>query len=58
MCIIEVFRDKKATWRFRIMAGNGQIVAQSEAYTRRRDAVRAAKRLPDIVSAACIRVEQ
>jgi uncharacterized protein YegP (UPF0339 family) len=32
-------------WYFRIKAGNGQIVAASEGYTRKADAVRGAKRL-------------
>jgi uncharacterized protein YegP (UPF0339 family) len=53
-----VFRDRSSAWRFRIVSANGQIVAQSEAYTRKRDAMRAAKRLPDIISAARLLVKQ
>lgn len=34
-------RFVSAGWRFRLRAANNQIVAQSEAYTRKTDAVRA-----------------
>ncbi len=35
---VELFKDRKKQWRFRIKAGNGQIVAQSEGYTRKHNA--------------------
>ena len=28
----EYFKDKKGKYRFRLKAGNGQVIAQSEAY--------------------------
>ena len=31
-------------WRWRLRAANGEIISTGEAYTRRRDAVRGAKR--------------
>ena len=34
----------KNGWRWRLVAGNGEILSTDEAYTRRRDAVRGAKR--------------
>ena len=30
---IEIFKDKKMLFRFRVKARNGKIIAQSEAYT-------------------------
>lgn len=47
---IEIFKDTAGQWRFRVRAGNGQIVAQSEGYTTKRGAskgVRALKRAVD-----------
>lgn len=29
----EVYKDKKEQYRFRLKAGNGEIIASSEAYT-------------------------
>jgi len=49
---IVVFRDRRRRWRFRVVAANGEICAQSQAYTRKRSAIRAARRLPTIVAAA------
>ena len=42
----EVFPDGSGGWRYRLRASNGEIVAQSEGYTSRKDArrgVRAAR---------------
>lgn len=36
---VQFFRDNAGEWRFRIVARNGEIVAQSEGYRRRVDAV-------------------
>jgi uncharacterized protein YegP (UPF0339 family) len=36
----EVFEDDAGQYRWRLRAANGEIVAQSEAYTRREDAER------------------
>lgn len=40
-----IFSDVAGGFRFRFLAGNGEVIAQSEAYTRERDAVRGAQRL-------------
>ncbi len=38
----DVYQDKSGQWRWRLLAGNGRIVADSgESYTRLRDAERA-----------------
>ena len=39
---IEIFRDKAGQHRWRLRSSNNRIVAASEGYTRRRDAVRGA----------------
>ena len=36
----ELFKDAGNQWRWRLKAANGEIVAQSEAYTRKADAER------------------
>lgn len=35
---IEVYRDAARKWRFRVVAGNGEIVAVSEAYNTKNSA--------------------
>jgi len=35
---IVYFKDKQNKWRFRVVAGNGEIVAQSEAYSSKQSA--------------------
>lgn len=41
---LEVYQDASGEWRWRCIAGNEKIVADSgEGYTREEDAVRAAK---------------
>ena len=37
----QIFEDKQRKFRWRLRASNGRIVAQSEAYTRKYDAIRA-----------------
>ena len=32
---IQLFKDKRKDWRFRIVAGNGKILCSSEAYSRK-----------------------
>jgi uncharacterized protein YegP (UPF0339 family) len=48
---IELFSRKRLLarpkWYFRIVAGNGEIVAQSEGYSRRLDAVSTANSLKE-----------
>lgn len=36
--MIEIYKDNAGEWRFRVKGLNGEIVAQSEGYTRREDA--------------------
>lgn len=44
----EVYLDKAGEWRWRRIAGNGEIVADSgEGYSRKFDALMAAKRVFD-----------
>ena len=43
---LEVYKDSKHEWRWRLIARNGRIVADSgEGYSRRAGAIRAAKAL-------------
>ena len=35
----EVFQDKMKQWKFRLRAGNGKIIAFSQAYLSRRNAI-------------------
>ena len=40
----EVYEDSEGQWRWRLIAGNGRVVADSaEGYARKRNAVRAAQ---------------
>lgn len=55
--MIEVFQDKAGEWRFRVKGSNGEIVAQSEGYTRKEDARRGAQTLVEIVRRPMLRVE-
>lgn len=41
---LELFQDKKKRWRFRAKARNGEILAQSQAYSTRWSARRGARR--------------
>lgn len=45
MSSLVVFPDAVGQWRWHLKAANGEIVAQSEAYTRKLDAVRGANAL-------------
>lgn len=45
----EVFRDSAGGWRYRLLAMNGRVVAQSESYTLKFSAKRAVrKNHPDV----------
>jgi uncharacterized protein YegP (UPF0339 family) len=44
-----VFQDNKKQWRWHLKAGNGKVIAQGEAHSRKRDAERAARNVSDIV---------
>lgn len=39
----EVFEDSAGEYRWRLVATNGEVVAQSEGYTRKHDAERGAE---------------
>lgn len=44
---LTIYRDRKREWRWRLKHKNGCIMADSgEGYTRKPDAMRAAKRMP------------
>ncbi len=51
----EVFKGKE--WYFRLRGANGEIVCQSEGYTTKADALRAAWKLPTIALAATMELE-
>lgn len=40
---ITIFKDVRGLWRFRILAGNNKIIAQSEGYKTRQSVVKTAK---------------
>lgn len=48
--MIEIFKDKAKEWRFRIKSPNGEIVAQSEGYKRKVDAVNGVQALARILA--------
>lgn len=50
----EVYRDKAGKWRWRLRAGNGEIVAASEAYERRVDCLQTAAMIRDNAHKAII----
>ena len=52
----EVFKDRKKMWRWRVKARNGEIIAQSQAYTRKASAIRGAEALETVVSLMHIEV--
>lgn len=47
MNTVQIYKDrgKRQPWRYRVIAGNGEIVAASEGYSTRWSARRAAKKL-------------
>jgi len=46
MATLEVYRDKRGGWRWRLVVCNGRIVADgAEGYASRRNAQRAARRM-------------
>jgi uncharacterized protein YegP (UPF0339 family) len=40
---VEIYRDSGDQFRWRALAGNGEIVSEGEAYTREHDAERSAQ---------------
>ncbi|WP_426566415.1 YegP family protein [Angustibacter sp. McL0619] len=60
---IEVFPgrtriSRRRQWYFRVVAGNGEIVAQSEGYTRPADAHLAAINLRDLIVGRVVKIVQ
>ena len=50
----QIFKDEQGQWRWRLIAKNGEIVATSEGYTRRSNAIKMAKRMPEIAQTTAI----
>ena len=48
----EVYEDEAGEWRWRLVAGNNEIVAVGESYTRRDDAVRACETAAKVAASA------
>ncbi len=46
---VEVFKDVSGLWRFRIVSNNNQIVAHSEGYTRKHNAINGIKTIERII---------
>lgn len=49
---IELFKDAGGCWRWRIVGGNREILATSEAYAKKANADRTAKRIAHLALAA------
>jgi uncharacterized protein YegP (UPF0339 family) len=49
-----IYQDRALQWRWRLIAGNGEIVASSEAYASRYNAQRSAQRVKVIAATAVI----
>jgi uncharacterized protein len=49
---IEVFQHANKEWGFRLIAGNGETVADGEGYTKRQDAIRGARDFKRLVAGA------
>jgi uncharacterized protein YegP (UPF0339 family) len=45
----DVYRDELGDWRWRLVAGNGEIIASGEAHTIQSDAIRAALTVDRVV---------
>ena len=50
----EVFRDRKKQWRFRLKARNGKIIASSEGYISKRNAILGIESIQDCAPDAII----
>lgn len=56
--VFRVFKDKAGQWRWRLVARNGKIIADSgEGYTRERDAMRAAQRVATMIQTEAVAIE-
>jgi uncharacterized protein YegP (UPF0339 family) len=52
--VLEIYKDKKGMYRFRLLAKNGEPVVASEGYTKKASAMKAASSLKDWVSTALL----
>lgn len=52
--VLEIYKDKKGMYRFRLLAKNGEPVVASEAYAKKASAMKAASSLVDWVSTALL----
>ena len=52
--ILEVYRDRKGEYRFKLLARNGEPVCMSEGYAKKAGAMIAAKKLAEWVSKATL----
>ena len=50
----EVFQDRRKQWRFRLRATNSKIIAASEAYVSRRNAIKGIKSIQECAPEAII----
>lgn len=58
MTTVRIFIDRKDEYRWRLVAKNGRIIADSgEGYIRERDAIRAAKRFVIVIQQEVVRIE-
>ncbi|NQU09279.1 DUF1508 domain-containing protein [bacterium] len=55
---IEIYKDRAGGWRWRLKAGNGEIIADSgESYTRLPDVKKAILRVLEIIPVADVVME-
>lgn len=52
--ILEVYKDKKGLYRFRLIARNGEPVCMSEGYEKKAGALRTAQRLAELSTKALL----
>jgi uncharacterized protein len=50
----EVYEDKGGKWRFRLKAGNGEVVAQGQAYADKKAAVKGCEALQRAADGAAV----
>lgn len=58
MGLYEIFEDEIGEWRFRLKARNGRIIAVSEGYKRRRNAINGIESIKRNVSSPIIIVKK
>ena len=54
MTKFQIYEDVAGQFRWRLIAGNGEKVAASEAYTERYNALRSARRVKEIAGSAIV----